>query len=71
MTHVIFTGKARGGDARIDDNYSDSGAQFSGQETYSGAPLTSRRASAPPRCSLSGPRVLHLEPEAEEVVDRS
>lgn len=35
-THVIFAGKASGGDASVDDTYNDSG-QFSGQETHSGA----------------------------------
>jgi hypothetical protein len=35
-THVIFVGKASGGAASVDDTYSDSGAQSSGNETHSG-----------------------------------
>ena len=35
-SHAIFTGKAVGGNVTVDDNFNDTGAMFSGQESYNG-----------------------------------
>jgi hypothetical protein len=34
--HVVFSGKASGGDASVDDSYDDTGADASGKETHNG-----------------------------------
>jgi hypothetical protein len=40
--HVIFTGKASGGDVAVDDDFEDTGAMFSGHQTYNG-PLSNHQ----------------------------